>query len=106
VEQRTIYNSKYKSGDTVICVINSRATLTVGKEYQVIDVYGNSYTEIDEVYERYKDEITLVIKNDDDEPTWYDHMRFVPKDEFREHIINEILKKWQLLIFTNNYPNY
>jgi len=57
------------------------------------DVYGNSYTEIDEVYERYKNEITLVIKNDDGEPTWYDHMRFVPKNEFREHIINDILKK-------------
>ena len=93
MEQGTIYNSKYKSGDTVICIINSRATLTVGKEYQVMDVYGNSYTEIDEVYDRYKDETTLVIKNDDDEPTWYDHMRFVPKNEFREHIINDILKK-------------
>ena len=33
------------------------------------------------------------IKNDDNVPTWYDHMRFVPKNEFRQHIINEILKK-------------
>ena len=93
MEKKELYNSKYKSGDTVICIINSRATLTVGKEYEVMDVYGNSYTDIDEVYQRYKDEVTLVIKNDGGEPTWYDHMRFVPKDEFREHIINEILKK-------------
>lgn len=93
MEQKAPYNSKYAVGDTVICIINSRATLTVGKEYEIIDVYSNSYTDIGEVYEKFKDEVTLVIKNDDGEPTWYDHMRFVPKNEFRQHIINDILKK-------------
>ena len=93
MEERTPYNSKYKSGDTVICVINSRATLTIGKEYEVVDVYSNSYTKVDEDHDWRKDEITLVIMNDDNQLTWYDHMRFLPKNKFREHIINDILKK-------------
>jgi len=93
VEEKQAYNSKFKSGDTVICIINSRANLTVGKEYTIIDVYGESYTNIHEVYEKYSDETTLVIKNDDGVPTWYDHFRFLPKNQFREHIINDILKK-------------
>jgi hypothetical protein len=33
-------------------------------------------------------------------------MRFVPKNEFRQHIINDILKKWQLLIFIKNYLKF
>ena len=93
MEERILYNSKYNTGDTVICIINSRSTLTVGKEYQVMDVYGHSSTDIQDVYEKYGNELTLVIKNDDGVVTWYDHMRFVPKNEFREHIINDILKK-------------
>lgn len=58
-----------------------------------MDIYQNSTTDSQYVFDEYKDELTLVIKNDENEPTWYDHMRFVPKDEFRQHIINEILKK-------------
>jgi hypothetical protein len=82
----------FNVGEFVICVINSRASLTIGKEYEIIDVYGHSSTDIDEVWERFKNEITLVIKNDKGENTWYDHMRFVPKSEFRSFKINEILK--------------
>lgn len=93
MEQIIPYNSRFKTGESVICIINSRATLTVGKEYKIMDIYGQSYTDIQDVWEKYENEITLVIKNDDDEPTWYDHMRFVPKNEFRQHIINDILKK-------------
>ena len=93
MEQTIPYNSRFKTGESVICIINSRATLTVGKEYKIMDIYGQSYTDIQDVWEKYENEITLVIKNDDDEPTWYDHMRFVPKNEFRSHIINDILKK-------------
>ena len=93
MEQTIPYNSRFKIGESVICIINSRATLTVGKEYKIMDIYGQSYTDIQDVWEKYENEITLVIKNDDDEPTWYDHMRFVPKNEFRQHIINDILKK-------------
>ena len=87
MEKTIPYNSRFKTGESVICIINSRATLTVGKEYEIMDIYGHSLTPFN------PDELTLVIKNDDNEPTWYDHMRFVPKNEFRQHIINEILKK-------------
>ena len=93
MEQTPPYNCKYKAGDTVICIINSRASLTIGKEYKVIEVYGHSSTDIQEVWEKYLNELTLVIHNDKGEQTWYDHMRFVPKSEFRQHIINDILKK-------------
>ena len=93
MEQIIPYNSRFKTGESVICIINSRANLTVGKEYEIMDIYGHSSTDVQEVWEKYQNEITLVIKNDNNEPTWYDHMRFVPKNEFREHIINDILKK-------------
>ncbi len=93
MEQIIPYNSRFKTGESVICIINSRANLTVGKEYEIMDIYGHSSTDVQEVWEKYQNEITLVIKNDNNEPTWYDHMRFVPKNEFRQHIINDILKK-------------
>lgn len=93
MEQTIPYNSRFKIGESVICIINSRATLTIGKEYEIMDIYGHSSTDNQDVWEKYENEITLVIKNDNDEPTWYDHIRFVPKNEFRQHIINDILKK-------------
>jgi hypothetical protein len=93
MEETPPYNCKYKAGDIVTCIINSRASLTVGKEYKVIEVYGHSSTDIQEVWEKYLNELTLVIQNDKGEQTWYDHMRFLPKSEFRQHIINDILKK-------------
>ena len=82
----------YKKGESVVCIINSRANLTIGKEYTIIDVYGNSSTDIQEVWTQYQNECTLVINNDNGDQQWYDHMRFVPKSEFRSHKINEILK--------------
>ena len=34
---------EYKAGDSVVCVINSRATLTVGKEYKIFPmVFDNN----------------------------------------------------------------
>jgi len=83
---------EYKAGDSVVCVINSRATLTVGKEYKIIACYGQSHTDIHEVYENYKDEMTIVVENDNGESTWYDHFRFISKNKFRAKIINNILK--------------
>ena len=69
---------RFKKGDTAICVINSRASLSVGKEYKVIEVDT--------------DYVDLVIINDKGEDVWYDQMRFITKDEFRNHTLNEILK--------------
>lgn len=93
MEEKEKYYTKYKPGELVVCIINSRASLTVGKEYEIIDVYGHSTTDIQEVWEKHGDEITLVLKNDKGETTWYDHIRFIPKSEFRTYIINDILKK-------------
>ena len=73
-------NERFKKGDTVICIINSRATLTVGKEYLIREVY------IDDGM------IDLILLNDDGIEYWYDQMRFIPKNEFRDHVINDILK--------------
>ena len=73
-------NERFKKGDTVICIINSRATLTVGKEYLIREVY------IDDGM------MDLILLNDDGVEYWYDQMRFIPKNEFRDHVINDILK--------------
>jgi hypothetical protein len=86
-------STQFKAGETVICIINSRANLTIGKEYKVIQVYENLSTDISRVWEKYKHESTLVIENDNGEPQWYDNMRFLPQSEFRQLIINDILKK-------------
>lgn len=83
---------KYVKGETVVCIINSRASLTVGKEYKIIDVYENSSTDIQAVYSKYENECTLVIQNDNGETNWYDNMRFTPQSQFRKLIINDILK--------------
>jgi hypothetical protein len=93
VKEKAPNQIQYRPNDVVVCIINSRASLTVGKEYEIIDVYGHSSTDIQEVWEKFNNEITLVVKNDQGENTWYDHMRFIPKSEFRTHIINDILKK-------------
>jgi hypothetical protein len=84
--------TEYKKGELVVCVINSRASLTVGKEYKVLDVYSHSSTDNEDVWLKYKDETTLVLVNDKGEQHFYDHIRFVPKSEFRTEIINDILK--------------
>lgn len=70
----------YNTGSVVVCVLNNRATLTIGKEYIVESVQS------------YNDEHTLWIKNDDNIHCEYEAYRFVPKSEFRQHNINQILK--------------
>jgi hypothetical protein len=70
----------FRKGETVVCVINSRASLTVGKEYLVKNVYSD-------------DGISdLVLDNDNGHEYWYDSFRFISKSDFREFKINEILK--------------
>lgn len=71
---------RFKQGDIAICVINSRASLTVGKEYLVKNIYADD------------DYIDLVIDNDNGDENWYTQCRFITKDEFRNHTLNEILK--------------
>ncbi len=69
---------KFKVGESVICIINSRASLTVGKEYKVKRVY-NDY------------DVSLSIDNDYGYEIDYDQMRFLSKDIFRNKIINQII---------------
>lgn len=71
---------KFKEGQIVICVINSRASLTIGKEYKIKSVM------VDEDY------MDLVLNNDDNLEYWYDSERFMSKDEFRDITLNQILK--------------
>ena len=54
-------------GERVICIINSRANLTVGKEYVVLRV------------KRWN----VVIKNDCGDEIDYELQRFISLDEFR-----------------------
>lgn len=69
---------KFKVGESVICIINSRASLTVGKEYKIISIYGGY-------------NVSLSIYNDDGSEIEYEQMRFLPKSEFRNKIINQII---------------
>lgn len=73
--------SQYQKGAAVVCVLNNRATLTIGKEYIVEDV------------EIYSDEVTLWLKNDDNIHYSYEAYRFLPKSNFRQYTIDQILNK-------------
>ena len=76
----------FNKGETVVCIINSRASLTVGKEYTIKEV--NNYDGDDSGFP-YQD---LLITNDSGYDDWYDLIRFTEKSNFREYKINEILK--------------
>lgn len=71
----------YKVGSTVVCVLNNRATLTIGKEYKVeeVEIYGDG-------------EVALWLKNDDLIHYTYEAYRFLPKSNFRQYTIDQILK--------------
>jgi len=67
-------------GGEVICIINFRSSLTIGKIYKVeaIDVYNY--------------DVNITVKNDDGYSYEYTIERFMPKGHYREHVINEIIK--------------
>jgi hypothetical protein len=69
----------YKKETIVVCILNSRASLTIGKEYLVENV------------DIYKDNVSLYITNDEGYKYEYEALRFVPKSDFRQHLINQIL---------------
>ena len=74
-----VNTENYKKGSIVVCVLNNRATLTIGKEYPIIST------------EEYRGEVSVYIKNDEGIEYEYEAMRFVPKSDFRQHLINQIL---------------
>lgn len=70
---------EFKAGEIVICIINSRASLTVGKEYKIKEVYN------------YNGNISLCIVSDNGYEYEYEDIRFIPKSDFRNKIINQII---------------
>lgn len=64
--------------EKIICILNNRASLTVGKEYEVISSNdGISY---------------YIVINDNGDEVEYTKERFINKSEFRGHKLNQILK--------------
>jgi hypothetical protein len=72
---------KFYKGEIVVCILNNRASLTVGKEYTILDV------------EDYQDEdFWITVRNDYDSIVSYHYTRFIAKSDFRKYKINDILK--------------
>jgi hypothetical protein len=67
-------------GEKIMCKLNNRATLTVGKEY-IIEYLSYSYGNLQ-----------ICVRNDSGCPIYYTSRRFMDKSESRKHIINDILK--------------
>ena len=67
--------NKFKTGQKVMCIINSRSSLTVGQEYEILNVWATD----------------LMIRNDNGDDLWYDELRFMQPFELRDHRINELL---------------
>lgn len=62
--------------EKIICILNNRATLTIGKEYEVLSSNGRYITVIND----YGDEVE------------YTKERFIDKSKFRGHKLDQILK--------------
>lgn len=67
----------FKKDEIIICIINSRASLTIGKEYKVTraDRGGNPY-----------------IVNDVGDDLYYSAVRFIGLDEFRRIKLEQLNK--------------
>lgn len=68
--------AKFEKGEIVVCILNNRSTLTVGKEYKV--THCDYYVE---------------VINDYGEPCGYTTERFVAKNTFRNLKLAQILDK-------------
>jgi hypothetical protein len=80
---KKIIMPKFNHGDRIVCILNNRASLTVGKEYVVLkDDYDDG------------DDLEILIINDAGHDTWYSSERFVSSQHFRD------LKLRQLQIIT------
>lgn len=76
-------DDKFYKGETVICVLNNRASLTVGKEYMILGI---------ESYSGDDNSIWLSVMCDRGYTVSYHHTRFLPKSDFRILKINSLLK--------------
>ena len=66
-----------KNGDKLICILNFNSNLKIGKEYLL-------YGLVDDY---------LIIENDKQELRWYEPCRFITKEKFRNHLIDDVLNK-------------
>lgn len=69
--------NNFKEGESVICILNNRASLTVGKEYTISETYN----------------IWIEVLNDENLHIEYHFSRFLPKSEWRNFTIDQILEK-------------
>jgi hypothetical protein len=69
--------NNFKEGELIICILNNRANLTVGKEY-LVSYSGGSWVE---------------VTNDENDEQEYHFSRFLPKSEWRNFTIDQILEK-------------
>ncbi len=72
--------------EKVICILNNRASLTIGKEYDVLNSNLRSYNK------KLALVVVITIINDNGEEMEYTKERFINKSEFRGHKLNQILK--------------
>jgi len=70
-------------GEGVICILNNRSSLSVGKEY-IIDSF--------EFYGTGDDVFWICVKNDMGGIHAYHFSRFMSKGDFRKYLIDDILK--------------
>jgi len=72
---------KFEPGDRIVCILNNRATLTVGKEYVVLkDDYDDG------------DGLDVFVTNDAGDDTWYTSERFIPLDRLRDLKLRQLAK--------------
>lgn len=71
---------KTSEKEIMICILNNRASLTIGKEYEVVSSYD------------YDSALHISVINDDGYLQEYVSWRFMPKSEFRNIKLNQILK--------------
>ena len=77
----------FKIGDKVVCVINSKASLKIGKEYTVKGIYNDIVGR------------DICVINDSEVVQYYSISRFVSKSKFREYIIDNLDSNISILNF-------
>lgn len=76
-------------GDKVVCILNNRASLTIGKEYTIIDISDAQWYRGDKK-ETWATESWITVASDDDELTEYTNKRFLKLQEWRDIKLKQI----------------
>lgn len=69
---------KLKIGDKVVCIINSKASLKIGKEYIVEGFYNDDLGQ------------DISVFNEKEELRFYSILRFVTKSKYRDYVIDDL----------------